>query len=126
MMCVDNIPIKNSFTVCILNTYDGSYTHIYEYVENIEKAYALAQYAMNHDRHTSDGELIFIFPGSNIGIERYSDDLQEKIKKWAEEYKSEDRKPTKPKNYKEPDNAREFTLEYLERLFGCKIKIVNK
>ncbi len=48
--------------VCIVNCKDHSYRKIFEFVEKIEEAELLAQYAMKNKKMN---ELVFIFPGCN-------------------------------------------------------------
>lgn len=84
---VNEIDIKNSFTVAIEN--DGVRTPVYEFIRDIREAYVLAEYAMNHDRGYNDG-IVVILPGYNIGVgSTYMDhDLTPLARKLAEQYKA--------------------------------------
>ena len=81
----------NSFTVCLLYP-NGKLEHLYEYIEDIDEAYMLAQYAMQHDREKArswrrDG-LILIAPGSNRAIDR-DETYYKTAQRLAEKYKAE-------------------------------------
>lgn len=78
----------NTFSVCRLDTDKMEYVRLYEFVETLEEAYILAQYSMKAHR-TSYSQLIFIFPGWNIGIEEKPEMYQKAIE-LDKKYKEED------------------------------------
>ena len=79
----------NTFTVGKFSRTTGKVVHLYEYIENLEEAYLLAQYSMNAHRCDSriSDELIVIFPGTNLGLKDPSGD--EYLQSLIDKYKSE-------------------------------------
>lgn len=73
------------FSVCRLDSQAGEYIKLYDCIETLEEAYLLAQYSMKTHR-TSESQLIFIFPGWNIGIEE-KPEMYQKAVKLAKKYK---------------------------------------
>lgn len=82
----------NSYAVLILHRSDGSLSHAYDYIETLEEAYMLAQYAMQHDRRLYDkwwqDDIVLIAPGSNRAIDR-DETYYKTAQRLAEKYKAE-------------------------------------
>ena len=80
----------SGYTVCIINTRTAKIRELYGCIETIEEAYVLSQYAMSFQRK-NDNELVFIFPGWNIGIQNRPEMLAY-AKRLAEEYRYQNKK----------------------------------
>ena len=75
------------FSVCKLSRYSKKYEKLYDFIENFEDAFLLSQLAMSEKK---DDELIFIFPGWNLGIEQEKyKDAYERALQLAYKYKAE-------------------------------------
>lgn len=81
------LPEYKHLSVCILFK-NGTFKPLYEYIPTWEEAELLAQYAMCFRRSMED--LIFIFPGYNVGIDK-KPELWKKAQELAKEYEVERR-----------------------------------
>lgn len=79
---MNGLPTSKSLCVCVLYK-DGTFKSLYEFIPTWEEAELLAQYAMCFRRSIED--LIFIFPGYNIGIDK-KPELWKKAQELAKEY----------------------------------------
>ena len=78
--------IGGCFSVCMFDPdVIGYYTTLYDCIDSLQDAYILAQYSMKAHRE-GPWQLIFIFPGYNIGIEN-KPDLWQKAFELKERYK---------------------------------------
>lgn len=84
---MNELSTYKNLSVCILFE-DGTFKSLYEFIPTWEEAELLAQYAMCLKR--SIGDLIFIFPGYNKGIDK-NPELWKKAQELAKEYEVERR-----------------------------------
>ena len=79
------LPEYKHLSVCVLYE-NGVFKSLYEFIPTWEEAELLAQYAMCFRRSFED--LIFIFPGYNMGIDK-DPDLWKKAQELAKEHEVE-------------------------------------
>ena len=74
-------------SVCKINNDTGRKIKLYEFIPTFEEAMLLSQLAMSDK---NDNELIYILPGWNLGIKKFSDEYKKALE-LAEKYKAEEK-----------------------------------